>query len=262
MAVPRVRCWSLRAQRLPVGAQVGQQLHVPRGRHASAAPCLSPFNQKTMTSFCKFLGAKMQAVAGMVIHTQPATGHSGGRVCAACPRRRIARPPVRVLAAQFGQGRFSRRTDDFALATDATTRADLFVCREPVHHRTIGNGGHKNETLDQWFSFGKGSEAKAPLLRRACAPRVRRMAHEARLQWQHHIGTSQHHTGTSQHHTGTSQHQTRSPHGGRFAAAQRAEQPRHPGGVAPFMSAHSRTPYVTTSMEFSSKGGVVRGHGV
>ena len=42
-------------------------------------------------------------------------------------------------------------------------------------------------------------------------------------------------------------------------AAQRAERPRDPGGVAAFMSAHSKTPYITPSMEFSSGEGVVRG---
>ena len=46
------------------------------------------------------------------------------------------------------------------------------------------------------------------------------------------------------------------------SAAQRAERPRDPGGVAAFMSAHSKTPYITPSMEFSSGEGVVRGRRV
>ena len=45
-------------------------------------------------------------------------------------------------------------------------------------------------------------------------------------------------------------------------AAQRAERPRDPGGVAAFMSAHSETPYITPSMELSSGEGVVRGRRV
>ena len=40
--------------------------------------------------------------------------------------------------------------------------------------------------------------------------------------------------------------------------AQRAERPRGPGGVAAFMSAHSKTPYTTPGMIFSSGEGVVR----
>ena len=45
-------------------------------------------------------------------------------------------------------------------------------------------------------------------------------------------------------------------------AAQRAERPRDPGGVAAFMSAHSKTPYINPSMEFSSGEGVIRGRRV
>ena len=60
------------------------------------------------------------------------------------------------------------------------------------------------------------------------------------------------------------------PHGRRVRAssvlvtspAQRAERPRDPGGVAAFMSAHSKTPYVTHSMDISSGKGVVRGRRV
>ena len=37
------------------------------------------------------------------------------------------------------------------------------------------------------------------------------------------------------------------------------ERPHAPSGVAAFMSAHSKTPYITPSMEFSSGKGVVRG---
>ena len=37
------------------------------------------------------------------------------------------------------------------------------------------------------------------------------------------------------------------------------ERPRAPSGVAAFMSAHSKTPYITPSMDFSSGKGVVRG---
>ena len=37
------------------------------------------------------------------------------------------------------------------------------------------------------------------------------------------------------------------------------ERPRAPSGVAAFMSAHSKTPYITPSMDFSSGNGVVRG---
>ena len=48
----------------------------------------------------------------------------------------------------------------------------------------------------------------------------------------------------------------------RHVPAQRAERPRDPGGVAAFMSAHSKTPYVTPSMDFPSRGGVVRGRRV
>jgi len=44
--------------------------------------------------------------------------------------------------------------------------------------------------------------------------------------------------------------------------AQRAERPRDPGGVAAFMSAHSKTPYITPSMDISSGEGVVRGRRV
>ena len=37
------------------------------------------------------------------------------------------------------------------------------------------------------------------------------------------------------------------------------ERPRAPSGVAVFMSAHSKTPYITPSMDFYSGKGVVRG---
>ena len=37
--------------------------------------------------------------------------------------------------------------------------------------------------------------------------------------------------------------------------------PPRPSGVAAFMSAHSKTPYITPSMDFSSGKGVVRGRG-
>ena len=37
------------------------------------------------------------------------------------------------------------------------------------------------------------------------------------------------------------------------------ERPHAPSGVAAFMSAHSKTPYITPSMDFSSGKGVVRG---
>ena len=37
------------------------------------------------------------------------------------------------------------------------------------------------------------------------------------------------------------------------------ERTRAPSGVAAFMSAHSKTPYITPSMDFSSGKGVVRG---
>ena len=40
------------------------------------------------------------------------------------------------------------------------------------------------------------------------------------------------------------------------------ERPRAPGGVAVFMSAHSKTPYITPSMNFYSGKGVVRGRRV
>ena len=43
---------------------------------------------------------------------------------------------------------------------------------------------------------------------------------------------------------------------------QRVERPRDPDGVAVFMSAHSKTPYITPSMDISSGEGVVRGRGV
>ena len=39
------------------------------------------------------------------------------------------------------------------------------------------------------------------------------------------------------------------------------ERPRAPSGVAAFMSAHSKTPYITLSMEVYSVKGVVRGTG-
>ena len=39
------------------------------------------------------------------------------------------------------------------------------------------------------------------------------------------------------------------------------ERPRAPGRVAAFMSAHSKTPYITPSMDVSSGNGVVRGRG-
>ena len=35
--------------------------------------------------------------------------------------------------------------------------------------------------------------------------------------------------------------------------------PHTPSGVAAFMSAHSKTPYITLSMDFSSGKGVVQG---
>ena len=47
-----------------------------------------------------------------------------------------------------------------------------------------------------------------------------------------------------------------------LASAQRAERPRDPGGVAAFTSAHSKTPYITPSKEFSSGGEVVQGRRV
>ena len=50
--------------------------------------------------------------------------------------------------------------------------------------------------------------------------------------------------------------------GEQAGAAQRAERPRAPGKVAAFMSAHSKTPYVTTRIEISSREGVVRGRRV
>ena len=48
----------------------------------------------------------------------------------------------------------------------------------------------------------------------------------------------------------------------RVVPAHRAERPRAPGGVAAFMSAHSKPPYITPGMEFSSEKGVVRGRRV
>ena len=38
-----------------------------------------------------------------------------------------------------------------------------------------------------------------------------------------------------------------------------AERPRGPSGVAAFMTSHSKTPYITPSMDFSSRNGVVWG---
>ena len=38
-----------------------------------------------------------------------------------------------------------------------------------------------------------------------------------------------------------------------------AERPRGPGGVAAFMPSHSKTPYITPSMDFYSRNGVVWG---
>ena len=49
----------------------------------------------------------------------------------------------------------------------------------------------------------------------------------------------------------------RGPVGGLATAI--TEHPRAPSGVAAFMSAHSETPYSTTSIEFSSGKGVVWG---
>ena len=43
------------------------------------------------------------------------------------------------------------------------------------------------------------------------------------------------------------------------AAREITERPHAPSGVAAFMSAHSKTPYITPSMDFSSGKGVVRG---
>ena len=40
------------------------------------------------------------------------------------------------------------------------------------------------------------------------------------------------------------------------------ERPRDPSGVAAFMSANSKTPYITPGMEVSSGQGVVRGRRV
>ena len=40
------------------------------------------------------------------------------------------------------------------------------------------------------------------------------------------------------------------------------ERPRAPSGVAVFMSTHSKTPYITPSMDFYSRKGVVRGRRV
>ena len=45
----------------------------------------------------------------------------------------------------------------------------------------------------------------------------------------------------------------------RLLPAQRAERPRDPGGVAAFMSAHSKTLYITPGMDISPGEGVVRG---
>ena len=45
-------------------------------------------------------------------------------------------------------------------------------------------------------------------------------------------------------------------------AAQRTERPRDPAGVAAFMSAHSKPPYITHGMDISSGKGVVRGRRV
>ena len=39
------------------------------------------------------------------------------------------------------------------------------------------------------------------------------------------------------------------------------ERPRAPSGVAAFMSVHSKTPYITPGMIFSSEKGVARGRG-
>ena len=48
----------------------------------------------------------------------------------------------------------------------------------------------------------------------------------------------------------------------RAVAEEITERPRDPSGVAAFMSANSKTPYITPSMEFSSGKGVVRGRRV
>ena len=47
--------------------------------------------------------------------------------------------------------------------------------------------------------------------------------------------------------------------GSQAAAREITQRPHAPSGVAAFMSAHSKTPYITPSMEFSSGKGVVRG---
>ena len=77
---------------------------------------------------------------------------------------------------------------------------------------------------------------------------------------QHHVSTTsaprQHH---SQHHASTVA-ELKGMDG--VPPPQSAERPRDPGGVAAFMSAHSKTPHVTPGMEFSSGGGLVRGRRV
>ena len=50
--------------------------------------------------------------------------------------------------------------------------------------------------------------------------------------------------------------------GGKVGTEEITERPRDPSGVAAFMSANSKTPYITPSMEFSSGKGVVRGRRV
>ena len=70
------------------------------------------------------------------------------------------------------------------------------------------------------------------------------------LWWQH------------RHQHGISTASARRQHGIRSSAPPITERPRAPSGVAVFMPAHSKTPYITPSMDFYSGKGVVRGRRV
>ena len=74
--------------------------------------------------------------------------------------------------------------------------------------------------------------------------------------------TTPQHTTTHSAHPSMASHPACREHPHSLAQAARAitERPHAPSGVATCMSAHSKTPYITHSMDFSSWKGVVRGH--
>ena len=83
-----------------------------------------------------------------------------------------------------------------------------------------------------------------------------------RAWYAHTKNTTQHSTAahqTAAHQTAAHQHSTAQQPIKQPSARDIAERPRGPSGVAAFMPSHSKTPYITPSMDFYSRNGVVWG---